>query len=289
MAIKSRRFFGLLLFLAMSSDAAAQPRHPLDDNRDPIGLFPSHPELSRFFLEYKRAPDPRAAFDRLFALDLFAWQQAGKQRGDPHYLPMLLAFYVHVARSQPELLKAATARAIAEKDRRGGLPRIEVLHSVVYFSGVGGSGPLLERLRAADAEEGRRMAADVAGRPVFPYLQLKPEHPQTLDVLWAAYFGSGDPRYVDLISEALVNWRPWHQMKRRIDELTAALRANAKDDAALAELYRIAAALAAYKFLRNNARYDTSLALTLFALSASKLPQAATVRAIVEELKEPSR
>lgn len=272
---------------ALSTTAAAQGIHPPDDSRGAIGLFPSDPDLSRFVLAFPRQPNGQAAFDRLFALDLAAFQQAGRQRGDTHYVPMLYAFLVHVARRQPALLDAAVARAIAEKDSAGGAARMLVVHDIVYFSGIAGKQPLLLRIRGVDPALGQRMAAGIKGSPVFPYPAMTPTHPQHLDILWAAFFGSSDPRYLDRISLCLAHWKPWPEIQARLGEIKAAF--NAGDPPARAEFFRFVCAISAYRFLRNNAAAHPDIIPIWLAMASASGPVAPVQRAILEEIKSSLR
>lgn len=166
-------------------------------------LFPFDLELSDFIQNYRKTPDPNAAIDRYFATKLEEFLDQAQRTEQPHARAVLMAFYVHVIHDNPKLSVSFATRLVSEAKGERAAFGAEIL---AYGAGPNRKDALLV------VSEGFKLPSDAVDTYMaldqFPYPQLEATDWQTLDILWASFFASGNDLYVRKIAEALVHFRP---------------------------------------------------------------------------------
>jgi hypothetical protein len=113
-------------------------------------------------------------------------------------LPVFLALMLDNA---PE-----AASALVEAVRAGDPVKIEVVAQALNYSNHADRRRLMERV----VGESAAAAMDEAGAD---FKLLVPSHPVHVDMLWAAFFATGDADYLTRIAELLAGWMPEAQLK----------------------------------------------------------------------------
>ncbi len=139
--------------------------------------------------DYFRHPDPMAMIAR------FADEPAGDHwRGDTVLvLPVFLALVLDAS--------ALAADLLVDRMRQAEAIKVEIAAQALNYSHHPGRRVLMERLAGPQAAEGM----DQSGAD---FLALTPSHPVHVDMLWAAFFATGDTCYVDKIADLLAGWVP---------------------------------------------------------------------------------
>jgi hypothetical protein len=253
-----------LLLAVLVRPAAAQQVPP--DHYGPIALFPYDKAFTLKIQSYYLRPSPRRAIGWFAALDLRALSAAGRAHGDPHVVDMLAAFYIQVLRHNPEVVEKFAQAAIAS-----GRP---LNMALAYFAIDGAGLPNAAAARRAEqtlfaaAPAYRPQMRKIAGRGRMSYLTGAIRLPTDLDIMWACYFASGNPAFLERIAGMLEYWRPPAEAMARGRAI--APRANRREPDAVLEIRRLLIAAAAYRFLRNNSRYYPRIAPGLARLAARR-------------------
>lgn len=100
----------------------------------------------------------------------------------------------------------ASAAGLVEAIRSGDPVKVEVVAQALNYSHHPDRRRLMERL----VGESAAASMDEAGAA---FKLLVPSHPVHVDMLWAAFFATGDAEYLARIAELLAGWMPEAQLK----------------------------------------------------------------------------
>lgn len=246
--LKFVRLCAAALFLFASP--AAHGQAAVWDSRRPITLFQFGPKFERFVQNYYRRPSPKAAVAWFGKLDL---ARARRNTAATVHMPfMLIGFYARLAERGGGF---ATDLARATAIRRSS-PHTAIAYGAIVRGRSPDRRAAIAILESSMSRKGvafmRRNYSPGRQPPILTWVTNRP---WKLDVYWACYFASGDPRYLRKVGEALRYWMPrdkflaWIAKTRRIN------MAKKPEDRRPDELtVRRMIALPAFIFLRNNAR-----------------------------------
>lgn len=150
--------------------------------------------LETAIMGYFRAPDPAGLVARFAAEPVTdAWRAQTVLT-----LPVFLALVMDSA--------PATGAQLVEAVRGGDPVKIEVVAQALNYS------HLAERRRLMESLVGEAAAGsmDAAGAD---FKDFTPTHPVHVDMLWAAFFATGDGDYVASIASLLDGWMPEAQLQ----------------------------------------------------------------------------
>lgn len=175
-------------------------------------------------------------------------------------LPVFLALVMDGA---PE-----AAFALVEAVRGGDPVKVEVVAQALNYSHHPDRRRLMERLVGEQAAG----SMDEAGAA---FKELAPTHPVHVDMLWAAFFATGDADYLARIAELLAGWMPQAQLK-------PLLAVAGKDEAAAAKAMPAVLAEAALLSLAANVRdvEEVRDALVVHALKQDGIGSALAARIV---------
>lgn len=143
---------------------------------------------------YFRAPDAAALVSRFAAAPVTEHWRAQTVLT----LPVFLALMVDGAPSAAPLLVAAV---------RGGDPvKVEVVAQALNYS----HHPDRRRLMESLVGEAAAGSMDALGAD---FKEFSPTHPVHVDMLWAAFFATGDVDYITAIARLLEGWMPEAQLQ----------------------------------------------------------------------------
>jgi hypothetical protein len=174
-------------------------------------LFPFDKDLSAFVLGYRENPQPSVAFDRFVALPLEEFDRSAGADRQPLARAALKAFYVEILRTHPDLVVPFAERIIAS----GRGQKLAFGTEIVAYSGAPDRAQALSRI--ADHFEvpagDRQILLKVQA---VSYATIATDSGANLDILWAAYFGSGDSALLNRIVDAMnvISATPEETMKR---------------------------------------------------------------------------
>lgn len=139
---------------------------------------------------YYLHPCPEAASSALTVLDREGALESG---------PLgLAAFFGQIAAVNPPL-----AKAWVEQVRGNGQPAMFFVAQAIWFSRIADRDALLDSLARGAADSVRKYVGELK-QDVAPEMgELVVDHPDTITVAWAAFFASGDVRYVHKVVVAL--------------------------------------------------------------------------------------
>lgn len=205
-------------------------------------------------LSYWRAPDAGAI------IRLFAAEPVG-ERWRAETVLTLPVFLAQVIDRTP-----AAGAALVDAVRGGDPVKVEVAAQALNYSHHADRQRLMERLVGEHAAG----AMDLAGAD---FLDLRPTHPVHVDMLWAAFFATGETRYVERIAQMLGGWM-------LEPELQALLAVAAKDESVREKALGGVLANAALWSLTVNARDipEVKTALDVYARCADGLGSAMAAR-----------
>lgn len=215
------------------------------------------PEKSAFeaaILSYWRAPDA-GAIVRLFV----AAPVGGQWRAETVLtLPVFLAQVIDRA--------PGAGPALVDGVRGGDPVKVEIAAQALNYCHHADRRRLMEKLVGEHAAG----AMDLAGAD---FLDLQPSHPVHVDMLWAAFFATGEAGYVERIAQMLGGWM--HE-----PELQALLAVAAKDESVRETALGGVLANAALWSLTVNARDipEVKAALDSYARRADGLGSALAAR-----------
>ena len=179
-------------------------------------LFPFDPNLSLFVQSYHQHPQPKAALDRFFAIDIESFEKDALSAQQLHSRAVLMAFFAHVLHANPSLVlpfaEQLVANATGSKAAFGS--------EAIAYGASSSRADALELIaeRFALAQEHR---ASLTNAAEFPYPQMKAANWQDLDILWACFFASGDRTYIRAIVEPLNRFAvPEDTWMQRAEQLT---------------------------------------------------------------------
>lgn len=184
-----------------------------------FNLFSFDPELSAFIQNYRQTPDPKAAVDRYFTIELDAFLDQAQRAEQPHSRAALMAFYIHIVHDNPELCVPFANRLVSEATGERAAFGAEVL---AYGAGEHRNEALSIVVKGFKLPP-EAMDTYTALEP-FPYPKMDATDWQTLDILWASYFASGNDLYIRKIAAPLVYFQP------RGPDFDAKLRALSAQD-----------------------------------------------------------
>jgi hypothetical protein len=151
-----------------------------------FNLFPFDPETSEFIQKYHQSPDPEAAIDRYFALELEEFLSLAQQTDQPHSRAVLMAFYVQLIHDNPQLCTHFANRLVSEAKGEKAAFGAEVL---AYGAGQARQESLSLVARGFDLPASA-LEAYVALEQ-FPYPQMEATNWQVLDVIWLPILRAG--------------------------------------------------------------------------------------------------
>jgi hypothetical protein len=194
---------GLALSLAMASPSLAQ-------RSDPTQPFPmASPVITRF------QDDPRPA--RLEGY-LQALADRPTEWGD---YPVLVGFFAATFQRHPDWIDKLLPTRFDAK-------AADLVSAALQLSGQSPAAALRARLSAAGHDA--RLSAELAGLPAR-LEDLKVASPTHLDIMWGAFFATGDTRYVRPILDFFASVANQSDaVARDITRVTVAMSGGAKDD-----------------------------------------------------------
>lgn len=200
--------------------------------------------LETVVMGYFRAPDPGDLVARFAAEPVTeAWRAQTVLT-----LPVFLALVVDGA--------PAAAAALVEAVRGGDPVKVEVVAQALNYS----HHPDRRRLMEALVGEAAAGSMDAAGAD---FKDFTPTHPVHVDMLWAAFFATGDAAYVTGIATLLDGWMPEAQLQ-------PLLAVAARDEAAAKRAMAGVLAEAARWSLAANAREFAEVRAALTAHAARR-------------------
>lgn len=207
-------------------------------------------------MSYWRAPEPTDLIGLFVAAPVDAQWRA-------ETVLTLPVFLAHVIDRAP-----AAGEALVEAVRGGDPVKVEVVAQALNYSHHANRQRLMERLVGEHAAAGM----DLDGAD---FLEFVPTHPVHVDMLWASFFATGEPAYVERIARLLSGWM-------LEPELQALLAVAAKDESVRERALGGVLANAALWSLTVNARDipEVRTALEAYAARADGLGSAMAARII---------
>ena len=166
---------------------------------------------------YMEDPSPEKALDVFFEIDLPEFERQAEATDQPHSRPMVIAFYVQLLNGNPGMTLPFAERLVSQhKPAHASLGT-----DIIAAASTPDRSKALEHVMKEFSlpPEAREM---IESREVFDYRDLDADHAQTLDILWACYFASGEESFVRSIA-ALLRDHPASKQEavNRIRELGA--------------------------------------------------------------------
>ena len=225
-------------------------------------LFPFDEGMSDYVQSYRKSPNPEAAFDRYFSIDLDEFLSRARQADQQHSRAVLMAFFVHIAHDNPNLCIPFANRLVSEARGEQAAFGAEVL---AYGATENRKESLVAIAEGFDLPT-RALDTYISLDP-FPYPQLRATNWQALDILWASYFASGNGQYIQEIAEPLGEYQSGGpEFDSRLRSLSAQNpESGTPEHAALVSMLT---ARAAYFGLVENAAVYPNILTTLEALAA---------------------
>lgn len=167
-------------------------------------LFPYEPAFSDALTRYHRKPNPEQVLDQLLALDLDKLQHKAHATRDTHWRAVLMAFFVNVLHANDDQVMPFARRVVATTESGN---KAEFAMEVIARSARQNRTAALGLLatRYAVSQEHLRV---YEAMPVGPYPAIAADYWQAVDILWSAYFASGNPLYIEKIFGALAYYEP---------------------------------------------------------------------------------
>ncbi len=187
-----RLVFLTFVLLVGSQSATAETRN--------IALFPSNAEISRQLQAYHLDPDADKALRLLETLDvekLIAGERATKRR---HARAVLVAYYAHVFGEASAGSLAISGSGIATL---GSLERFDIFITALGLSGHPETEFILSQLNLPDS-----VIQKVLPKSADPYGDMTISSGPAMDIIWGAFFGSGNQKYLEKIVRKLEGWKP---------------------------------------------------------------------------------
>jgi hypothetical protein len=177
-------------------------------------------------------------------------------------LPVFLALMLDRSPETAPRLVAAT---------KGGDPvKVEVVAQALNYSHLKDRRRLMESL----VGESAAAAMEDAGAD---FLAFQPTHPVHVDMLWAAFFASGEVAYVDRISSLLSGWMPQSQL----DQLLAV--AARDEPSAKRAMAGVLAGAAQWSLTANGAEFtEVRDAVAVYAARCNGLASAMAAKILAE-------
>jgi len=230
---------------------------------------------------YYKRPDPRQALAKFMRIDwdpFLLKMDVGRRL---NFNKVAATFYSRIVRLNPE-----QAMSLANQAAAGGMKyHMLVLARSIALSGVEDRQAALQVLqRAYDGAPGSNPVGDVTTETVFARLggarPVDDLHrpitvPFDLDMMWAAFYASGDKAFVEKIARLLQGWMPRDQLKTRLAYLRP--RAEIQEGPERNEMRALLTAQAAAASLRANARSHRPVFEVLDNLSLDRNTRAGQV------------
>ncbi len=219
------------------------------DSRAPITLFRFGSGFERFVQNYYRRPNPAAAIVWYGRLDIASVKT--NTAATVHAPQMLSAFYsVVIGRRRGTATDLARA-AIARRSSK----HVAIAYAAIWHARPPDRAAAIQLLENAMSPSGRAyMRRAYRTIRATPVLAMTPDRPWKLDVVWAAYFASGDRRYLRKIAGTLDYWLPKERFFAWVQEVGRANRNKPANRRRPDErTWRRLTAMPAYLYLRNNA------------------------------------
>lgn len=153
---------------------------------------------SQFIEHYYKTPEPAQALALLETLDVPAFVTADNEVGESHGIAVLTAFFAHVLRANPELVPELAERITTAED-----PVNVVLAALSIATAAAPTSPDGLSTIAGSGRLPPAVIDQIRATEPFPFPHLDPRNHLDLDLLWASFYASGDPRYVERIAETL--------------------------------------------------------------------------------------
>ncbi len=162
-------------------------------------------EAGRRMMHYYEQPDPRAAIAWLPAMDSAAFANAGA-------VDIFAAFYLHVVKADPSLAGTLADAALAAP-----APAALAAALAIWMADHPEKNALVQRLADAGGLGANGMER-LQGIQPFSKDTFAVHSPHDIDILWAAFFATGDTDYVAFVAQFL----PYLLSKERMGELARA-------------------------------------------------------------------
>ncbi len=253
----------ILTTVWVGSTAPGRAQNSLDP-RNPIVLFAFNRAFDNFVQDYYKRPDPARAIAWFGRLDLRSLRR--DSAATVHAPAMLIAFYAHVIKGRPNAGLALARAALRRRSSRS----VSLAYGANYHAGNGNRDAVFRMLEAPMTAASRaRVRRGYVGRRPMPYLRWVSNHSSRLDVFWAAFFASGDRRYIVKVAEAMDHWMPLPMLLRRIEAEKRRKRTLPRAQRKLSPaILRSIYAHVAHQFLRNNSARHPAIVPVLRRIAA---------------------
>ncbi|MBF0178420.1 MAG: hypothetical protein HQM03_00175 [Magnetococcales bacterium] len=225
---------------ALALEGNGPERPPLKVDR-PIQVFtPEELAFSKRTMGYYKNPDPEALMNAFLAIkDILAFFQHSKRTADDGRAviasQITAVFFASMIRKQPALASTFSRMVIA----KGTDPHRIVLADAIAMSGVKDREEILNKVfksvsdgflndkgkdPAQVAKDRETLFARMKQQPVLDLTKVTIVHPGQLDLLWSAFFATGEKDYVVRVAKKLDFWLPQEELSRKMDALSASQR-----------------------------------------------------------------
>ncbi|MBF0296603.1 MAG: hypothetical protein HQL96_15565 [Magnetococcales bacterium] len=275
------------------------PESPAIKVDRPIQVFtPEELAFSKLTMGYYKNPDPEKLMNAFLAIkDILAFFQHSKRTADDGRAviasQITAVFFASMIRKQPALASTFGRMVTA----RGTDPHKIVLADAVAMSGVKDREEILNKLFKSVSEgflneQGKDPAqvtkdretlfARMRQQPVLDLTKVTVVHPGQLDLLWSAFFATGEKDYVVRVAKKLDFWLPQEELSRKME----ALNATQRTPEIMADVRRHALSAAAGWSLAANAKRFPEVKSALEKFAASEPGTAGTAaKSILQLLK----
>jgi len=168
-------------------------------------LFESQEAAGDWMMNYYRNPEPQklAAAFRYFA------ETKSFKANDENSLPVVFFFAEALQKSPATLEDFQQIDCLKDTDCES------ALDTAIAFSGVASAPDTLKAIAGSQSEDSQKKISDLFAAPNKNIADLQITTPASLDILWSAFFASGDKLFVERIIDVL----PWADEKQNMNKL----------------------------------------------------------------------